>query len=129
LDNIREYVEIRIKDAEQLTDTVEKLLEIGDIRSATNRLYYIFFYLMSALVSSRKLSCKTHSGLSKTFTREFILTGIFPKEIGKAIHTVFDLRIKADYSMAPKLIKDDIKLHLKTAEKFILMTKQYLNMS
>ena len=125
MDETKEYIRIRIDDAENLVHTVERLIEIGDLRSAANRIYYIFFYLMSAFIASKELSVKSHSGLISTFTSEYISTGIIDKDVGKTIRNAFDNRSKADYALKPSISEKDIKVSLKKAKEFIIFSKNY----
>jgi uncharacterized protein (UPF0332 family) len=61
-----------------------------------NRLYYAMFYAVLALLQAKHLGTSKHSGAIALFDREFVKTGIFPKELSMALHRAFALRQKGD---------------------------------
>lgn len=61
-----------------------------------NRAYYAMFYAGVAALQSVPKAPSRHSGVISLFDTEFVLTGIFPKELSKDFHRAFELRQAAD---------------------------------
>jgi uncharacterized protein (UPF0332 family) len=55
------------------------------------------FYAVLALVTVRSHSTSKHAGVIGFFDKEFVKTGIFPKELSKNFHLAFDQRQVQDY--------------------------------
>jgi uncharacterized protein (UPF0332 family) len=123
-----EYIQTRISDAESLVSTVIKLMEIGDLRSSANRIYYIYFYIMSAFIKSKNLTSKSHSGLISTFTKEFLATNIVDRKYSKIIRDVFSLRSSADYTIKPEISRENVLYYFEQAKELIKFSKTYFEL-
>lgn len=72
------------------------------LQSAQNRLYYAIFYAVSALAKSSGFITSKHSQLLGWFNKEFVKTGIIPKEIAKIYVETYEFRQKSDYTFSFK---------------------------
>jgi len=73
-------IEYRLDEANEARSDAELLLDAGRHRAAANRLYYAAFYAAAAALLSRRLEYSKHSSVIAFFDKEFIRTGILPKE-------------------------------------------------
>ncbi len=91
-------IEYRMERARQ-TLNAAKLLDkqSADPASIVNRAYYAIFYAALAMLATVGEETSKHSGVMALFDRHFIKTGVLPKEMGKFLHTAFDIRQTADY--------------------------------
>jgi uncharacterized protein (UPF0332 family) len=64
-------------------------------QSIINRAYYAMFYAALALL--QKIGKFPHTGMISLFDTEFVVRGIFPKELSKDFHKAFELRQVFDY--------------------------------
>ena len=64
---------------------------------AINRIYYSMFYAVQALLILRESTFSKHGQVKGFFNREFVKTGIFPKEFGRLFNAAFEYRQKFDY--------------------------------
>jgi len=62
-----------------------------------NRIYYSMFYSIQSLLVISKTAFSKHGQIKGFFNREFIKTGIFPKDFGRLFNTIFEYRQKFDY--------------------------------
>jgi uncharacterized protein (UPF0332 family) len=60
-------------------------LEAGDADFAASRAYYAMFYAAEALLLSRGLAFSKHGAVIAEFSREFVRSGEFPAEYGRAL--------------------------------------------
>ncbi len=74
------------------------LLEEGLTRGSVNRSYYAMFYVVLALLASPKKETSMHSVAISLFDKDFVKTGVFPKELSRWLHDAFNMRQRADYA-------------------------------
>ena len=71
-------------------------------RGAINRAYYAMFYALLALLATKQLGTSKHSGALGLFDREFVKTGLFPRELWRSLRLAFNLRQTQDYKVKNK---------------------------
>jgi len=62
--------------AEQALGTAQGNLASGDFRAAVNRAYYAVFYAASAMLLTRGVERRKHSGVIGAFREHFVKTGL-----------------------------------------------------
>ncbi len=102
-------IHYRLEQARDSLKEADVLLAAGmSLRSVMNRIYYAMFYAVLALLQEKEAGTSKHSGAISLFDREFIKTGIFDKELSKALHRAFELRQKGDYMEQTEVTNLDI---------------------
>jgi len=94
----KELVENWLYKADKSLKAVKDNLELDNIEAAQNRLYYAIFYTVSALGQSKGFVTSKHGQLIGWFNREFIKTGILPREYGELYRNAFKYRQETDYT-------------------------------
>lgn len=74
------------------------------------------------------LSASSHKGVISLFGEHFVKTGIFEKDLGKALNDAYDKRVVGDYSGGFTFTKEKAKDLLETAKNFVEKLKNYLEM-
>lgn len=90
--------------AERAASSARALLDLGDSDGACSRAYYAMFDAARAALASRghaPEATKTHGAVHSAFALEFVKTGQVPREIGRALGQVQDIRLLADYAAEP----------------------------
>ena len=82
-------IKYRCEEAIEALEDAELLIDSKRYRSAANRLYYAAFYAVLAVLLTKRLRYSKHSAVISFFDKEFIKTGILPKEYSRALHRVF----------------------------------------
>ena len=72
-------IEALIEKAERSLKAAKDLFSEEYYDFAISRAYYTMFYCAQALIFTKNLSFSKHSALISAFGKEFIKTGIFPK--------------------------------------------------
>ena len=90
-------IKYRCEEAIEALEDAELLIDSKRYRSAANRLYYAAFYAVLAVLLTKKLQYSKHSAVISFFDKEFIRTGILPKEYSRALHRAFYERQQDDY--------------------------------
>jgi uncharacterized protein (UPF0332 family) len=72
-------------------------------------LYYAAFYAALAALLTKRLEYSTHSAVIAFFDKEFIRTGILPKEYSRALHRAFNERQQDDYMPFVEMDPDELQ--------------------
>ena len=77
------------------------------------------FYAAEAVLLTKSLSFNSHAGVISGFSEHFVKTGIFPKEMGKAINQAFEKRQLGDYEYTLVISKTEAKEILESGKEFV----------
>jgi len=97
-DEERSVIAYRMERAYEAIDEAKLLFDAGHTNSYVNRLYYACFYAVSALLLFKNISTNKHGYLRSLLHREFVKTGVIPKEMGKHFDLLFSSRQEGDYA-------------------------------
>ena len=115
----KDLVIYRRAKAVETLDDARVLVEHGRLDSAVNRIYYAVFYIVSALLLTRRLSSSKHSGVKSMFIQNFVKTKAVSMEDGGFYSSIFEFRQKADYADYVKFDLETVQQWIKQAESFI----------
>jgi len=90
-------VEYRTQKAKDTLIEAKDNAKLNHWSLAANRLYYALFHMASALLISKGISTKTHSGTIRLLGKEFVQTGLLKKEDGNLISRLQNMRQSGDY--------------------------------
>lgn len=79
------------------------------IEQAANRLYYACFYAAVAVLLTKRLQYSKHSAVIAFFDREFIGTGLLPREYSRTLHRAFNERQQDDYMPFVEVDADELR--------------------
>ena len=120
-------VKYRLERANESIKAAQLMFENKLFIPAINRIYYSMFYSVQALLILNEKTFSKHGQVKGYFNKEFIKSGVFPKEFGKLFNTVFEYRQKFDY--VDLLIPEEelISDYILEAKKFVDQISSYLN--
>lgn len=120
-------IKYRLERANESIKAAQLLSENKLFTPAMNRIYYSMFYSVQALLVLNEKAFSKHGQVKAYFNKEFIKSGIFPKEFGKLFNTVFEYRQKFDYVDLLVPEEELISDYILEAQKFIAQISSYLN--
>ncbi|MHC1611274.1 MAG: HEPN domain-containing protein [Candidatus Methanospirareceae archaeon] len=115
-----------IEKAEKFLKTAEQALNIGDYDSCVSRCYYAMFFMAEAALLTKNLSASSHKGVISLFGEHFVKTGIFDRDMGKALNDAYDKRLIGDYGIGFIVTEEEARDMLETAKNFVQRLKNYL---
>lgn len=115
-----------IEKSEKFLLTAEHALNIGDYDSCASRSYYAMFFASEVVLLTKNLSASSHKGVISLFGEHFVKTGIFDRELGKALSDAYDKRLLGDYGIGISVNETEAKEVLETAQNFVKKLKNYL---
>ncbi|MEN0051470.1 MAG: HEPN domain-containing protein [Bacteroidota bacterium] len=112
-------------EADTVYKDAELLLENERYESSVNRSYYSVFHSAQALLHSKNIFAKTHSGTRRKFSEIFIKSELLPLECNEWFIKLESSRMISDYSYDNEVSPKIAKLAIEYAQKFIAQTKSY----
>ncbi len=126
-EEILTLIKYRLEQAQTALDDAKYLLEGNrSPQSIVNRAFYAMFYATIALLQKIDRIPSKHSGVISLFDTEFVLKGIFPKELSKDFHKAFELRQMSDYKSIEPISREKAEEILQKAFHFINSITKYL---
>jgi hypothetical protein len=115
----RALIEYRMERARETLGEARIMFDAGRINTYVNRLYYACFYAVSALLLTRNFSTSKHSYLRSLMHREFVKTGLIPKDLSRHFDVLFDSRLEGDYADFVRFKAEDVAGWLDKTQKFV----------
>ena len=109
----------RIEKARALLRDAEMLLREGSHESSANRSYYAILAAAKGLLILRGFDPESHDAAKTLLSREFIKTGLLPKEFGETYRSLHARRLDSDYGDFVEITAHDAKDSLSKAQTFV----------
>ena len=124
---IETLIKYRLEQAKAALDDAKYLIDgKRSPQGIINRSYYAMFYAALALLQSISKAPSKHSGVISLFDTEFVMKGVFPKELSKDFHKAFELRQTVDYKVTRSITYDRAKKIWRKASEFVREVRNYL---
>jgi len=114
-----ELARYRLELAKNKLQSAELLLDQSHYADAASRAYYALLHGARALLATKGLDSKKHSGVISLFNRHFVKTGIVPKGLGKLLLNAKDIREESDYNEFYVVSKQDTVDLVEQAKDFL----------
>jgi uncharacterized protein (UPF0332 family) len=113
------------KAAEKLS-VAEMLLANDAWDDAVSRAYYAVFHAISALHLSNGQAFSSHAQSIGRFNKDFVKTGIFPKEFTAILSRLFEDRQSGDYDLSGLVTAEDARRDVDDAKRLLDAIIDYL---
>ncbi len=114
-----EAIQLKLKKARSLLSEVAIQLQHHFYGTAINRLYYSCFHATKALLLTKDLVPKTHSGVVTMLHQHFVQTGLFEKSQAVFLSKLMNERIDDDYSDFLITEPEEVEEFVGPAQKYI----------
>jgi uncharacterized protein (UPF0332 family) len=112
--------------AEQALKTAQVNLNAGDFRATVNRAYYATFYAASAMLLTKGVERRKHSGVISAFRECFVKPGLIEAEYSSVYGEALVIREDADYAFEIPIDFDMAKTVLYQARRFVQRMTEYI---
>lgn len=109
----------RLGQAREAIQDAELLLDAGRLRATANRVYYACFYAALAALLTKGLQRSKHAAVIALFDREFVASGVLPREYSRTLHRAFHERQQNDYLPFVELDAVEIKALFADAQHLV----------
>lgn len=116
----------RLSQAEDSIKVAQMSFDNGLYKDSINRSYYAAFYTIKAVLALQEVDFKRHKDVIGYFNKNYVATEKFPKELGRKIGTLKQLREKSDYDDFYVAGKDEAENQIETAMQMIQEVKCFL---
>ncbi|MGO9120014.1 MAG: HEPN domain-containing protein [Desulfomonilaceae bacterium] len=124
---IGELIAARLAQAREALEDAKFLLDAQrSPQSIINRPYYAMFYAALALLQEIGKAPSKHVGVISLFDTEFVIKGIFSKELSRYFHQAFELRQESDYKVMIAYSPDKAQDICERASRFLETVGKYL---
>jgi uncharacterized protein (UPF0332 family) len=125
-DNRRLNIAAEIERAELAFKAADALIGLDLYADAVSRAYYAAFHYLRALLLSRGVEPKSHSGAIHLFNLEFVRGGDLPNTHNRLLGSLQRARELADYDAAVTFAPDDARGELAAAREFAADAQAWL---
>lgn len=122
----KQEIVANLERAEESVEAATILLTEGFPDFAASRAYYSVFYASTAALLWQGLEFSKHSGVIAAIHRNFIKTGRLPKNLGKDLNWLFELRNIGDYGDTRHVPSADAMQAIQAATEFLRAVKKML---
>ncbi len=116
----------RFEKARSLLKDAHTLFDAQSYESSVNRSYYAILTASRALLILRGTDAQSHEGIKTMLSREFIRTGLLPKEFGETFRSIQARRVDSDYGDYAEIGRDEAADSFKRAEQFLQKVDELL---
>lgn len=115
----------RLETAANDIHSAEILFAANEYRAANNRAYYAIYHAISAIHALDGNQYKRHKDAIGVFNREYVKTGIFPRDLGRKVAQAEEIRHASDYDDFYVANLDETKEQIEIAKEFVENVKNY----
>ena len=113
-----EAIKLKLNKAKAFLSEVNTLLENKFYRTAIHTLYYSCFHATKALLLTKDIAPKTHSGTAHLLHQHFVLPGLFDKEKASFFGRLMDKRIDSDYGDSLITESSEVEAYIEPAKEY-----------
>ena len=116
----------RLQEAKDSLKVAERCLEDGFVKDAINRSYYAAFYAIKAVLALGTIDFKRHKDVVAYFNKEYVATEIFPRELGRKLGRLKQLREKSDYDDFYIATREEAEEQIETGKQLLELIEEYI---
>ncbi len=117
----------KLERAKEELDTAELLFNNSKLKAANNRAYYSIYYALTAVLCLEPIAFKKHKDTIGYFNKNYVHTGIFPKETGRGISKAAKVRHASDYDEFYIASKEETERQIQTARDLIELSDKFIS--
>lgn len=115
----------RLENAKSDLKSAKILFAAEEYKAANNRAYYAIFHALNAVHALSGAAYKRHKDAIGNFNKDYVKTGIFPREIGRKIGEAEEIRHASDYDDFYIASKEESERQIAVAEEFLSLIEKY----
>ncbi len=115
----------RIKNAESDLNAAGILFDAGEYKAANNRAYYAVFHAINAVHALDGNGYKRHKDAIGNFNKHYVKTEIFPREMGKKVSEIEEIRHASDYDDFYLASREETERQIAVASELVQLVETY----
>ena len=122
----KELSDYRLHQAEESLKVSKYCFDNEFYKDSINRSYYSAFYSVKSVLAYGIIDFKRYKDVIGYFNKEYVATGVFPRELGRRLGTLKQYREKSDYDDFYIVSKETAIEQIETAVLILNSVKEYL---
>ena len=122
----RDLILYRIETAKEDLKSAVLLRDAGLYKGANNRAYYAVFHAINAVHALNGNAYKRHKDAIANFNKEYVKTKIFPRDIGRKIAGIEEIRHASDYDDFYIATREEAEEQIQTAKELVSRVEEYV---
>lgn len=115
-----------ISKAEEKLAAARRDFAAGAYGDVASRAYYAVYHAIIAVLASKGFAFSSHAQTLGAFNREYVKTGLFPRDSFRKIQRLFEDRQAADYDWRAAIDQKTARIDLEDAISLVEACKAYL---
>lgn len=115
----------RIQTAKSDLNAARILLNAEEYKGANNRAYYAVFHAINAVHALKGNGYKRHKDAIGNFNKDYVKTEIFPREIGRKVSEVEEIRHASDYDDFYIASREETERQIAVTNEFLQLVEKY----
>ena len=124
---LEDLIQYRLERAQECLDDARLLADAESWNTCVNRLYYSCFYAVSALLVRDGLSSSRHTEIRSLFSRNYVRTGVVPRDLACLYNDLFERRQESDYADFVRFQADQVRPWIPQTEVFLTHIRSLLS--
>ena len=116
----------RIEKAEERLEVAHLLYNQRHYEDSISRSYYAIFFATRALLLTKDVNPRTHSGVKNQFAQRFVKTKEIEPEFNDILKEAKEIREMGDYNEFYSATTEEAYSQLENAERFLQRVKEIL---
>lgn len=122
----KDLARYKLERAKEELDTAELLFDNEKLKAANNRAYYSVYYSLTAVLCLEPVAFKRHKDTIGYFNKNYIYTGVFPRELGRNISKAAKIRHASDYDEFYIASKEEARGQIQTAKTLVELVEKFI---
>ncbi len=123
----KDLARYKLERAREEIETAELLFRNERLKAANNRAYYSIYYSLTAVLCLEPIAFKRHKDTLGYFNKNYVHTGIFPKEMGRSISKAEKIRHASDYDEFYVAGKEEAEGQIRTARAVADLVEKFIS--
>ena len=119
-------IDWRLEQALESLTAAQVLIDCGRRLESMNSIYHSMFFCACALLAAKDFSVRGQDGVTARFEREFVKSGLLPREFGDRFRVATQLQREIDFGPHEPPSVGRLKELLEDARGFLTATKLFL---
>lgn len=124
--NFMDVAQYKLEQAKDDLDTAKLLLDAGKYKAANNRAYYSCYHAIDSALALEPTAFKRHKDTLAYFNKNYVHSGLFPREIGRKISRLEVIRHKSDYDSFYIASREEAVEQIDVASEVVALIENYM---
>lgn len=121
----KDLVLYRIQSAKSDLNAARILFEAEEYKGANNRAYYAVFHAINTVHALNGNGYKRHKDAIGNFNKDYVKSGIFPREVGRKVSEIEEIRHASDYDDFYLASREETERQIAMADELIQLIESY----